>query len=250
VADGIALYASEVALDAIEIKARLPQNRTMKQREGIVMPIKEQEQDGQVKRILAKGDLSANEVKNDLWDKDVSFVKSYDRRCIGLFWPLVVLWLLPAISQWSGWRFLNLFRRLPRFDFPIVVIVIGAIFLIAAISLEVKASSIRKKRGGCKDVHETVFIIREGPYRLIRHTGYLAELVYFPLLPIVLSRWIPFTVLAVVYMLVWTGAIVYLIKAEDSFNLRKWGDEYQQYMNEVPAINFVKGLRKTRKGAS
>jgi len=99
-------------------------------------------------------------------------------------------------------------------------------------------------------MHESVVIIREGPYRVIRHPGYLAELIYFPLLPIVLSRWVPFTILAIVYIVVWTGAIVYLLKAEDNFNLRKWGDEYRQYMKEVPAINFVKGLKKLKEETS
>jgi protein-S-isoprenylcysteine O-methyltransferase Ste14 len=135
-------------------------------------------------------------------------------------------------------------------DFPVVVIVIGVIFVIAAIALEVKVASMRQKRGGCHDVHETVVVIREGPYRVIRHPGYLAELIYFPLLPIVLSRWVPFTILVVVYIVVWTGAIVYLLKAEDNFNLRKWGEEYRRYAKQVPAINFVKGLKKLKEETS
>ncbi len=203
--------------------------------------------EGLVKEVLSKGDLAAEEIKNELWKKNVSFVRSYDRRCNRLFWPLVVLWLLPAIAKWSGWGFLSSFARLPRVDFPIVVIVIGAIFLIAAIALEVEASSMRQKWGGCHDVHETVVVIREGPYRVIRHPGYLAELIYFPLLPIVFSRWVPFTILAIVYIVVWTGAILYLVKAEDNFNLRKWGEEYRRYVEEIPAINFVKGLRRLRR---
>jgi protein-S-isoprenylcysteine O-methyltransferase Ste14 len=35
---------------------------------------------------------------------------------------------------------------------------------------------------------------------------------------------------------------VYLIRVEDRFNLKKWGKDYRQYMAEVPAVNFVKGL--------
>ena len=95
-------------------------------------------------------------------------------------------------------------------------------------------------------MHETVVIIREGPYRVIRHPGYLAEMIYFGLLPIVLSKWMPFTVLAAISMAIAIASCAYLIRAEDSFNLRKWGEEYRQYMEEVPAINFVKGLRRLR----
>ena len=203
-----------------------------------------QEKEGLVKEILSQGDLTAKEVKGELWKKNVSFVRSYDRAASMLFYPLAVLWLLPAIAKYSGWGFLNFFARLSRVDFPIVVIVIGAIFFIAAVALEAKVASARQRRGGCHDMHETAVIVREGPYRVIRHPGYLAELVYLPLLPIVLSKWLPFTILAIVFIATWIGVTVYLIKAEDNFNLRKWGDEYRQYMEDVPAVNFVKGLKR------
>ncbi len=200
-----------------------------------------------VKEILSKGNLTAEEIKGELWKRDISFVKSYDRPYNVLFWSFVVLWLLPAIARYSGWGFLNLFARLPKVDFPVAVIVIGMIFVIAAVALETKTTLMRRRLGGCHDTHESVVIVREGPYGVIRHPGYLAELIYFPLLPIVLSKWVPFTILAVVYIVVWTGAIVYLIKAEDNFNLRKWGEEYRQYMKDVPAINFVEGLRRLKR---
>ena len=202
-----------------------------------------QRDEGQVGEILSRGDLDAKRMKEELWSRNISFVRAYDRAFSRLFLVLVVLWLLPAIGQWTGWGFLRFFAQLPRLNFPMVVILIGAIFVIVAIALEAKAGSMRQKRGGCHDLHESVVIVREGPYKVIRHPGYLAELVYFPLLPIVLSRWVPFTILAVVYIIVWTGAILYVLKAEDSFNQRKWGEEYRQYMIGVPAINLVKGLK-------
>ena len=202
--------------------------------------------EGLVKEILSKGNLTAEEIKGELWKRDISFVKSYDRPYNVLFWPLLLLWLLPAIARHSGWGFLSPFARLPKVDFPVTVIVIGMIFVIAAVALETKTTLMRRRLGGCHDTHESVVIIREGPYRVIRHPGYLAELVYFPLLPVILSKWVPFTILAMVYIVVWTGAIVYLIKAEDNFNLRKWGEEYRRYMEEVPAINFVEGLRRLK----
>ena len=209
-----------------------------------------QRDEGQVGEILSRGDLDEKQMKEELWTKGISFVRSYDRAFSGLFLVLAVVWLLPAIGRWTGWGFLRLFAQLPRLNFPMVVILIGAIFVIVAIALDAKAGSMRQKRGGCHDLHESVVIVREGPYKVIRHPGYLAELVYFPLLPIVLSRWVPFTILAVVYIIVWTGVILYVLKAEDNFNLRKWGEEYRQYMKEVPAINFVKGLKKLREETS
>ena len=206
-----------------------------------------QKKEGSVRKILKKDDLTTEELKQELWKENVSFVKSYDRPASMLFYPLVVLWLLPAVAKFSGWEFLSFFAWLPSMNFPIVVIVVGVVFFIAAIALEAKVCSMRQKRGGCQDAHESVVIVREGPYKIVRHPGYLAEIVYFSLLPIIPSKWLPFTILAVVYIVVWLGMMAYLIRAEDNFNIRKWGGEYRQFMKEVPALNFVKGLRNLRK---
>ncbi|MEW6103266.1 MAG: isoprenylcysteine carboxylmethyltransferase family protein [bacterium] len=201
---------------------------------------------GMVNEILKKGDLTAREIKEELWKKDISFVRSYDRPASIIFYPLVVLWLIPVIAKYSGWRFLSSFAQLQRIDFPLVVIIIGAIFFIAAVSLDVKIAFLRKKLGGCRDVHESVVIVREGPYRVVRHPGYLAELIWLPLIPIILSEWVPFTISAIPGIVYIIGLLVYLIREEDNFNIKKWGDEYQQYIKEVPAINFIKGLWNIR----
>jgi protein-S-isoprenylcysteine O-methyltransferase Ste14 len=205
-------------------------------------------QEGLVREILSEGDLAAQEIKEKLWKKNVSFVRSYDRAFSGLFLALAVLWLLPAIAKCSGWGFLSFFAQLPGVDFPIVVVVTAAVFFIAAVVIETKLVSMRQKQGGCHDMHETVVIVREGPYRVLRHPGYLAEMIYFSLLPIALSKWVPFTLLAAISIVIAIASCAYLIRAEDSFNLRKWGEEYRQYMEEVPAVNFVKGLKRLRGG--
>jgi len=211
------------------------------------MPEERREKEGVVAEILQGGNLSAKEIKGKLWEKDVSFVRSYNRPTSVLWIVLAVLWLLPAIAKYSSWGFLSFFAQLPTIDFPVVVIGVAAILFIAAICLEAIVVSRRQRLGGCHDTHESVVIIREGPYRIIRHPGYLAELVYFSLLPVVLSKWLPFTILAILLIATWIGVIVYLIKAEDDFNIRKWGQEYRQYMKGVPALNFARGLRNLKK---
>jgi len=217
---------------------------------GKKMSTERQNGEGLVGEILSKGELSAEQIREELGRRDISFVKSYDRAFSGLFLVLAVLWFLPAIGRWTGWGCLRFFARLPRVDFPIAAIVVGAVFFIAAVSLEAKLVSMRQKRGGCGDPHETVILVMEGPYRVIRHPGYLAEMVYFSVLPIILSRWVPFTILAAICIVVAIASCAYLIRAEDRFNLRKWGEEYRQYMKEVPAINFVKGLKRLKEGIS
>lgn len=198
-------------------------------------------EEGRVKEISKRGNLTAREIKEELRKRDISFVKSYDKPASIIFYLLAALWLLPAIAKYSGWVFLNFFARLPKVDFPIIVIVIGAIFFIAAILLDTKVMSLRKRLGGCNDTHESIVIVKKGLYKVIRHPGYLAELIWLPLIPIILSKWVPFTIFAIPGIVYIIGLMVYLIKVEDSFNIKKWGDEYREYMREVPAINFVKG---------
>jgi protein-S-isoprenylcysteine O-methyltransferase Ste14 len=206
------------------------------------MPGEGKKKEGLVGEVLKKDHITTKELKEELGKKNVNFTKLFSRSYGGLLFVVAIIWLLPAIAQYSGWVFLNFFARLPVVEFPIPVIVIGAIFFIAAISLEAKVTLIRKREGGCDDTHETVIVIREGPYRIIRHPGHLAEMSYFSLLPILLSRWVPFTVMAGISIVILNTGYVYMIREEDNFNVRKWGNEYQQYINEVPAINFVKGL--------
>jgi protein-S-isoprenylcysteine O-methyltransferase Ste14 len=201
-------------------------------------------EEGLVQEILSDGALSTQEIKEELRRKDICFVQSYDRTFSGLFVLLAVLWLLPAIAQWTGWGFLRFFAELPRVDFPIGVILGAAVLFVAAVALETKLVSMRQRRGGCQDAHETVVIVRDGPYGVVRHPGYLAEMAYFSAFPIVLSKWVPFTILAAVCIVVAIALCVYLIRVEDRFNLKKWGKEYRQYMAEVPAVNVVKGLLK------
>jgi protein-S-isoprenylcysteine O-methyltransferase Ste14 len=201
-------------------------------------------EEGLVREILSDSTLSTEEIKKELEKKDICFVQSYDRILSRLFVLLAALWLLPAIAQWTGWGFLRFFAELPQVDFPIGVILGAGVLFAAAVALEAKLVSMRQKQGGCQDAHETVVIVRDGPYGVIRHPGYLAEMVYFGVLPIVLSEWVPFTILAAICIAVALALCVYLIRVEDRFNLKKWGKDYRQYMAEVPAVNLVKGLLK------
>lgn len=206
------------------------------------MPGKEEKKEGLVGEVLKKDHITTKKLKEELGKKNVNFTKSYSRVYGALLFVIAIIWLVPAVAQYSGWVFLNFFARLPEVEFPIPVTIIGTILFIAAISLEVKVTLIRKRAGGCHDTHETVIIIRKGPYRIIRHPGHLAEMTYFSLLPILISKWVPFTVMAGISIVILIASYLYMIREEDSFNVRKWGNEYQQYINEVPAINFVKGL--------
>ena len=102
------------------------------------------------------------------------------------------------------------------------------------------------KRGGLKH-DETVILIKDGPYSVMRHPG-VAGMILPILLPIILSEYVPFSPLSVAAIIVMIVHIPYAVRLEeDELDIPKWGDEYRQYMKEVPRYNFIKGLWNLRK---
>jgi len=68
------------------------------------------------------------------------------------------------------------------------------------------------------------------------------------LLPIILSPVIPFTILSIAAIITMIAYCYYgCYMEEKKMNIPKWGDEYLQYMKEVPMFNFIKGLWNLRK---
>jgi len=89
---------------------------------------------------------------------------------------------------------------------------------------------------------ENIILVRTGAYRIVRHPAVLAGLILFLALPIIFAVKLPFTVLSVLgEMAVIIGAYLQVLH-EEKINVRKWGDEYIQYMKEVPRFNFILGI--------
>ncbi|MBU7037391.1 MAG: isoprenylcysteine carboxylmethyltransferase family protein [Theionarchaea archaeon] len=198
--------------------------------------------EGLVREILEGGDLTEADIKEQLKRRGISFVKRYNQKYSALVLVSVVVWLLPTLAKVSGLSALEGLSQLTKIRFPVPVLVVSVALFVIALVIEVKVVSMRSRLGGLDDAHESLVIIREGPYAVIRHPGYLAEVVYFTLLPVVLSEWISFTILAIVHIAVVLVSFSYLIRVEDNFNVAKWGDEYRRYMDELPAINFLNWL--------
>ena len=198
--------------------------------------------EGLVKEILERDDLTKADIKEQLKRRGISFVNRYNQKYSALVLVSVAVWLLPTLAEVSGLSALEGLSQMTRIRFPMPVLVVSAALFVMALVLEVKVVSMRQRLGGLDDAHESLVIVREGPYAVIRHPGYLAEVVYFTLLPVVLSKWIGFTMLAIVYIAVIAVIFSYLIRVEDNFNIAKWGDEYWRYKNELPAINFFNWL--------
>jgi protein-S-isoprenylcysteine O-methyltransferase Ste14 len=158
-----------------------------------------------------------------------------------------LIWLIPCFLPWlSGlWRLeiLDFLAGLPRFIFPSLVIYIAVALFIAAIPLTVWGMYYNRKSGGCSSEDHTVFLLRTGPYAIIRHPSHFAWSIFFVTLPIFLSQYIPFTFLSVVGIV---GIVIFhyyvSVKEERELDMKKWGDEYRQYMEQVPRWNIILGF--------
>ncbi len=201
---------------------------------------------GRLRKILNNKEFSQEEIKKILMVEGLSEKPYHIYWIISLFISGII-WLLPTIAKCSGWKSLKFFANLASMKFPLTVIIIGILLIIAGISLISQASYRRKKLGGLQDVDETIYIIKEGPYKIVRHPDFLGQLFLFLPIPVVLSKWISFTIFGVIYWILIVCIITILIRAEEKLNIEKWGEEYQIYMKEVPALNFIKGLWNLKK---
>jgi protein-S-isoprenylcysteine O-methyltransferase Ste14 len=145
------------------------------------------------------------------------------------------VWHLPFLSDLS---------QLPTIVFPGAVIYIAIILLILAVVVLVHTAYLRATKGGCgwKGESETVILVKEGPYAIVRHGAVLAFSGLFTFLTVILSPYVPFNILSVIGNVLFFLAGYYSAVEGDRLNVMKWGDEYRQYMKEVPRVNFVLGL--------
>lgn len=136
--------------------------------------------------------------------------------------------------------------QLPVVHFPLVVICISIVLSALGMYIGVWATRMHYKRGGLKH-DETVILIKDGPYSVMRHSG-VASMILPILLPIILSEFVPFTHLSIATIIVIIVYTYYGVRMEEKkLDISKWGDEYLQYMKEVSRFNFMKGLRDLRK---
>jgi len=82
----------------------------------------------------------------------------------------------------------------------------------------------------------------------VRHSAIVGAMILFYVLPLILALvGFPLTILSVIAYIPLIIGMYLQVLHEEKINLRKWGDEYLQYMKEVPRFNFIKGLWNLRK---
>ena len=75
-------------------------------------------------------------------------------------------------------------------------------------------------------VFEGQSVVQRGPYRIIRHPGYLATILICLGLPLVLSNWLS----AILVVATLVAAYLIRIPAEEGMLLAAFGNEYRHYM--------------------
>lgn len=106
-----------------------------------------------------------------------------------------------------------------------IMLIIGMVFVtISVITLRIKGID---------------RIVDSGIYSIVRHPMYLGGMVLFISHIFFFQHWI-ITVNAIIaviciYLSIWLG---------DQRNIEKFGDRYKQYMQKVPRMNFLAGLKR------
>ena len=184
---------------------------------------------------LEQGELSSKEALKELKRRGLVEQERWEI----ILWVIYIILWLPLNLKFSD--------QLSAIHFPVIIIYILLIFLAVGTYFVAWVAYSHRKRGRLRRAGETVTFYRKGLYRVMRHPGAFGGLMWPVLLPVILSAYVPFTILSVVAIIV---MIVYLyigILLEEKLSIRKWGDIYRQYMKEVPRFNFILGLQRLRK---
>jgi protein-S-isoprenylcysteine O-methyltransferase Ste14 len=207
----------------------------------------ESEKEGKVNDLVEKlerGEITSKDALKELKKRGLLEPETWE---IIPWAAYFVFWLLPFVSSQLKLDFLAFFAQLPSISFPEIVVYISVAIGILGILIGVWVSRMHSKMGGLNH-DETVILLKEGPYGVMRHPATL-YMILPSLLPIILSTYIPFTPLAVAAIITMIVYVYYsCLLEEKKLDIPKWGDEYLQYMKEVPRFNFILGLWRLKRG--
>jgi len=192
---------------------------------------------------VRKGEITQEEARRELRKRGLGHEESWTGSIVYVAWG--ALCFLPAIARGpgKGIEILSFFAQLPAVELPAIVIYLSAALFIAMIPLAVSHYYFNSRKGGCKHEDHTVILLKNGPYGIMRHPGTFAWTVFFATAPIILSGAVPFTILSVIGIVEIVAFHYYeCVVEERTLNIPKWGDEYRQYMKEVPRFNLILGI--------
>lgn len=131
--------------------------------------------------------------------------------------------------------------------FDLMVYIGSFLWVLSAIFGFLPVYQFRKKGGvpkGSSYMHTTE-LVDTGVYSIVRHPQYLAGLLIILALMLMTQHWLSVTAGVVAFVAFYIDTLV-----ADPRLVEKFGEEYREYMNRVPRMNFLLGIvRRSRQGA-
>ncbi len=105
-----------------------------------------------------------------------------------------------------------------------------------------------RKRGGVEKGRSYVHtnkLVDTNLYAIVRHPQYLAGMLFNLALLLLAQHWLVFLIGILSMVLIYID-----IQAADQEGIEKFGDEYVDYMQRVPQVNFLLGIYRNLKARS
>jgi len=193
-----------------------------------------------------KGEITSEEARRELIEIGLGHKETWKDFIVYVVWG--ILCFLPVFARETELGFLSFFAQLPAIQFPAIVVYLLIILVIVMIPFMAWFMYYNVKKGGCGVEDHTVILLKSGPYAIVRHPGVVSFTIIFAVVPVILSGVVPFTILSVVATVAIIAFHYYgCIVEERILDIPKWGEEYLQYMKEVPRFNLIKGIWNLRK---
>ena len=131
------------------------------------------------------------------------------------------IYKLPGIPvlQWIGWS----------------IWVLSLVFGIAPIFILGKRGGVAKGKSYVK----TTRLVDTCLYAIVRHPQYLSGILFSLALMLLAQHWLVILMGVISCIIIWLD-----IQVADRDGIEKFGQEYRQYMQRVPQINFILGIMR------
>ena len=126
-----------------------------------------------------------------------------------------------------------------------LLMIIGWIILFLSPVPGIMARYAFKEKGGIAEGESclnTKKIVNNGIFRIIRNPMYFSTMMFIAGLVFISQHW-----LSIVFAIPIIAYFYYYMLIEEKLNIKKFGDEYLDYMKRVPRVNVIVGLIRTLK---
>ena len=157
---------------------------------------------------------------------------SYSWKRDPLFWAYSVLMFLPIILVFVFYNYYG-------FDFLLYT---GLVLLAFSVVIIFSAGGEFRKKGGApkgKSIVHTTAVVDSGIYAVVRHPQYLGFILFVLALVLVSQHW-----LSVISWIIGSTLFYRDVLKEEQLSVEKFGDDYKRYMQKVPRMNFLIGIRR------